>query len=383
MKTAKVLCALVLLAAPGWCSTKLWMHEVSSPVPPYRYATTTIGQGTTQSVTNSVAGPTSGVQLTKTAGGPVLVWISPPLASAMTISGAVTLNTYARASVAACNCGMLVTAQKYSQGAEEGAFLTSAKGAALSTTIANQSWTGTPTSTSFLPGDRIVIKWWIDDAGGTMASGNTVTMNYDGHVAGQNADNTWVQFTETLSFQSEPEVIQNKRATVNGSTVAVTLNPTGAGHLLAVLITTDHPSTSVSSMTDNATGGSCNYVEAKVLNVDPVSGGGFSDIWYCANSKAGATSVSATVSSATGGELNAWVYEVSGLDTSNPLDVSGKTSASRMKAGLLRNQNKFFLFGPAATFRLTARQGKSMLRAKVSGRRPQFLRGYPRILARR
>lgn len=327
MKTTRLLGLLFLLVAPAWSATKLWMHEVTSPMPPYRYATTTIGQGTSQSITNSVAGPTNGVQLTKTAGGPVVVWISPPLAAAATISGTVTMNAYAKASATACNCGLLVTAQKYSRGAEEGAFLTTANGTALGTTLTLQTWTATPpTSTSFAPGDRIVVKWWIKDAGGTMASGNTVTMNYDGHVAGQSTDNVWVQFNETLSFQPEPEIIQNKRATVNTSTVNVTLNSTGAGHLLAVLVTTDHPSTGVSSISDNATGGSCNYVEANALNVDPVSGGGFSDIWYCANSNAGATNLAVTITPATGGELNAWVYEVSGLDTNSPLDVSGKAS---------------------------------------------------------
>src|SRR5437870_13721944 len=123
MKAAKAL-SLLLLVAPAWCTTKLWMHEVSSPVPGYRYATTTVGQGGIQSVTNSVTGPTSGVQLTKTAGGPVLVWISPPLAAAATISGTVTLQTYAKTSATTCNCGMQVTMQKYSRGAEEGPFLT-------------------------------------------------------------------------------------------------------------------------------------------------------------------------------------------------------------------------------------------------------------------
>src|SRR5439155_2665446 len=105
MKAAKIL-SLLLLVAPAWCSTKILVHNVSSPVSGYRYATKAQGQGVTTSVTNSVNGPTSGVQLTKTAGGAALVWISPPLAAAATISGTVTMNAYAAESQTACNCGM-------------------------------------------------------------------------------------------------------------------------------------------------------------------------------------------------------------------------------------------------------------------------------------
>ena len=194
MKAAKVW-SLLLLVAPAWCSTKILMHNVSSPVSGYRYATLTRGQGLATSVTNSVNGPTSGVQLTKTAGGAALVWISPPLATAATISGTVTMNAYAAESQSACNCGMQVTVRKYSGGAEGATLLNSERGTELGTTIALQNWTATPTSTSFAVGDRIVVRWWINDAGGNMGSNKTVTTDYDGKTAGADGD-TWVQFNE-------------------------------------------------------------------------------------------------------------------------------------------------------------------------------------------
>jgi RHS repeat-associated protein len=306
--------------------TRIRVHEVTSPVVGYRYATSTVGQGLTTSVVNSVSGPTSGVQLTKTAGGTPLVWISPPLAAAVTISGTVTMSAWGKESVAACNCGMQVTLHKYSGGTVGSAFLNSERGTELGNGISQQSWTASPTITSFSVGDRIVIKWWINDAGGTMSSGRTVTTDYDGANEGADGD-TWVQFTEILSFQPEPEIIQNKSEALTGaSSIDVTLNPVSAGHMVAVVITADPPSTMVTSVTDNSSGGSCNYIEANALNVNTVTGGGLSDIWYCPNSKAGAFYFPATVSPATSGKLSIWAYEVSGLDTISPLDVSGIAS---------------------------------------------------------
>lgn len=330
MKLAKAL-SLILLVAPAWCSTKIHMHDVSSPVSGYRYATLTQGQGLTTSVTNSVNGPTSGVQLTKTAGGTALVWISPPLATAATISGMVTLNTYAAESQSACNCGMQVTMRKYSGGAEGATLLNSERGVELGTTISLQNWTATPTSTSFAVGDRIVVRWWINDAGGNMGNNKSVTTDYDGKTGGADGD-TWVQFSENLSFQFEPEVIQNKNANVSShSSVTVSVNSTQAGNMLAVEIGAASPSTSLLSVSDNGTGGGCLYEEANNALTYVQSSGGMTDIWYCPNSIAGTTSVTVTVSPAPQGALTAWVYEVYGLGRNLPLDVSGSRNDTTNK----------------------------------------------------
>ncbi len=329
MKATKAL-SLLLLVAPAWCSTKVLMHNVASPVTGYRYATKTQGQGTVASVTNSMRGPTSGVQLTATAGGPALVWISPPLAAATTISGTVTMNTWA-SEQSACHCGMQLTLQKYSNGAEGSAFLTSARGTELTTSITQQNWTATPTSTSFAVGDRIVVKWWIKDAGGTMNGNKSVTTDYDGKTSGSNGD-TWLQFTETLTWQFEPEVIQNKNANVSSqSSVTMPLNSTGAGDMLAVVIGAASPSTSVIAVSDNGTGGGCLYEEANNALTYVQSSGGMTDIWYCPNSIAGTTSVTVTVSPAPQGALTAWVYEVYGLGRNLPLDVSGSRNDTTNK----------------------------------------------------
>src|SRR5215472_8566490 len=329
MKAARLV-SVLLLVTPAWCGTKILMHNVSSPVSGYRYATKTQGQGTVASVTNSVKGPTSGVQLSATAGGPTLVWISPPVATATTISGTVTMNIWA-SEQSGCHCGMQVTVQKYSNGAEGSAFLTSARGSELSTSITQQNWTATPTSTSFSIGDRIVVKWWIKDAGGTMNSSKTVTVDYDGATAGSNGD-TWVQFSESLQFQFEPEIIQNKHANISSqSSVTVPLNSAQAGNTLAVVIGAASPSTGIISVTDNGTGGGCLYEEAKNALTYVQTSGGMTDIWYCPNSIAGTTSVTITVSPAPQGALTAWVYEVYGLGRNIPLDVSGSRNDTTNK----------------------------------------------------
>ena len=209
----KVIILYLLLASPTSAATKLLMHDAAGAVSGYKKMDTALGPGLTTSVTNTVAGPTSGVQITKTAGGTLLAWISAPLASAGTISGTVTLNTWASESAAPANSGMQVTVHKYSGGSEGAAFLNTEKGTELTTSIANQNWTGTPTSTSFAIGDRIVVKWWINDAGGNMGTGKTVTADYDGTGAGADGE-TYVQFTENLSFQSEDATPAGRRVVV-------------------------------------------------------------------------------------------------------------------------------------------------------------------------
>lgn len=197
------LCASVAcFPARSPAQTKLLMHDAAGAISGYKVTNTSQGAALTTGVTNSVAGPTAGVQMTKTAGGSALAWISAPLASAVTISGTVTLNGWALESNGTCNCGVEVRVYKYSGGSEGAAFLTSEKGTELTTSAALQNWTATPTSTAFAAGDRIVLKWWINDAGGTMSSGRTVTMDYDGATGGSDGD-TYVSFTEAISFSSE------------------------------------------------------------------------------------------------------------------------------------------------------------------------------------
>lgn len=170
------------------------------------------------SVTNTVSGGTS-IQATKTAGGSALKWISSPLTSGLTISGTVTFNVWALESALTANSTVSVSLFRYTAGAELGtAFASAAFGSELTTSIAVNNWTVAPTSTTFIAGDRIVAYINITPAGGTMGSAKTVTVDYGGPTAAADGD-TWFQFTEALTFDSEGEFIQD--ASASASAVAL------------------------------------------------------------------------------------------------------------------------------------------------------------------
>jgi hypothetical protein len=102
---------------------------------------------------------------------------------------------------------------------------------------------------------------------------------------------------------------------------------TGSGNLLVVAITY-FPNTvaSITSVTDNATGGSNTYTQVPSAYAHIAAGSnGSSDLWYCANCKSGATTVtinfSVTVTFEQGG-----VLEYSGAALSSPVDVSNNVS---------------------------------------------------------
>ena len=99
---------LVLMAWPAQGQTRLRMHDAAGDIPGYEVADTTLGPLLTTSVTNTAAGPAT-LQWTKTAGGTLLQWISAPLASAVTISGTVTFNTWAMESTGGANASVRAT----------------------------------------------------------------------------------------------------------------------------------------------------------------------------------------------------------------------------------------------------------------------------------
>src|SRR6202158_1356488 len=187
-----------LTALPAFGAVRLRMHDVTSAVSGYRSMDTALGPGSTTSVTNTAAGPAT-LQWTKTGGGTLLQWVSAPLSSAVTISGTVTFNTWALESATAANAGVRVTVQR-DTASEQAAFITQAQGTELTTAISNRNFTASGyTPTAFSAGDRIVVKWWIADAGGTMGSGRSVTADYDGATAGADGE-TYVEFSDNPTF---------------------------------------------------------------------------------------------------------------------------------------------------------------------------------------
>jgi len=109
--------------------------------------------------------------------------------------------------------------------------------------------------------------------------------------------------------------------------------PTKAGDLLVVLFAQNQDSSSaaVTSITDDATGGSDTFVSANQRSTND-SCGISAEIWFARNIRAGATHVSIDVSSSNW--YDAWVVEVSGLATSGAAD-NGGVASSQSKNTLL------------------------------------------------
>jgi hypothetical protein len=224
-------------------ATKLFMKQFQSSAnltnqfasnPTYSYASVTAQVLTfITSITNTVASGTK-IQCTKTAGGAILQFISPPLAAAVTISGTITNNCWALESNNLANAGMRCIHSRWSDGT---VISDTSKGVELTTSAAVQNWTdAAPTSTIIGVNDRIVITWYVTNVG-TMGGSQTVTLDYGGKTAAADGD-TWVQFTENITFQTEAELVQFANqvfTSVSGNTVAASLpGISAAGNLLVV-----------------------------------------------------------------------------------------------------------------------------------------------------
>lgn len=145
----------------------------------------------------SVTGPTNGLET----GNPVNEWISDPLAAPATISGTITFNICALESNAMANAGLGVVVQRVNNvGTVVSTIVDSIQNTELGTSNARRTWTATPTSTAMAQGDRIRVRVYFDDAGGTMVTGYTLTLTYDGTNAATGDSN--VTFTENLTFMS-------------------------------------------------------------------------------------------------------------------------------------------------------------------------------------
>src|SRR3972149_3532502 len=111
--------ALWLWASVAHSATKVFLHDATSPIAPdstylYKKADAAQGSAKVTAVINSASGNITGQFwpstntahiLTKTAAGAPIVWISAPLSSGVTISGAITPNLWGLESANQCNCG--------------------------------------------------------------------------------------------------------------------------------------------------------------------------------------------------------------------------------------------------------------------------------------
>jgi len=234
-------------------ATKLRLHNTPSSISGYRCMDLSLGPtgaAIVTSVTNTAASGTDIQCLTQATGGVALAWISEPLSAGFTCSGTITFNIYGSESSLSANCKFRGRLYKYSGGVEGAAFATIDMSAEFpNTTVTTaRNWTGTPTSTTFAAGDRIVFKLFFTNVG-TMASGFTVTAHYDAATDATDGS-SWVQLNETISVNPEggaggtPTVIQGVRMSnidnggqpilANGIATVPLPHGTGAGNAIII-----------------------------------------------------------------------------------------------------------------------------------------------------
>ncbi len=151
--------------------------------------------------TNTIDGPTDGLSMNDAVFGAAQAeFISEPLAVGIVLSGPIAFNVWASESSMKANVGMHVIVERMDATGHLSLIVNAEYGAELTRKIAPQYWSATPTPTVMVAGDRVRVRILGNDAGGEMAHGFTFTVDYNADANGADGD-TWVQFTETLTFQ--------------------------------------------------------------------------------------------------------------------------------------------------------------------------------------
>lgn len=118
-------------------------------------------------------------------------YVTPPL-NAVTISGSIQVAASAYEEAMTLNLGLHAKIYKYSGGVltliGEGS-----DGVELGTSSTVMTWNITPTSTALADGDRLVVRFYIVAAGGTMATGGVAWIT-------ALSSSTYVNFTETITI---------------------------------------------------------------------------------------------------------------------------------------------------------------------------------------
>lgn len=180
----------------------------------------------TTGVVNTAAGGTN-IQWTRTAGGTVLEWVSPRFKNAwnfknpddlplMDLGDAARITVTAFESATAANAALRVRLFRLRAGVETEIVLVSSA-TELPTTalqVTLKSTNGTTTPVTFLPDDRLVFRAYITNGGGTMASGRTATLNYDGN----NAGGPRINLLESCDFKAESDPAETGIVPSGGAT---------------------------------------------------------------------------------------------------------------------------------------------------------------------
>jgi Concanavalin A-like lectin/glucanases superfamily len=144
-----------------------------------------------------------------------------------TLSGVVTANLRALCSSMNANIGGRVRLYKRTAAGSETELTGSPwdDGVEFGTADAAMNWTFTPTSMAFAEDDRLIVRFFITAAGGTMASGFTGTMSYDGPTAAAAGD-TYVTLNETVAFKAN-DAFNATLLHLNGADASTTITDSG------------------------------------------------------------------------------------------------------------------------------------------------------------
>jgi hypothetical protein len=119
----------------------------------------------------------------------------------------------------------------------------------------------------------------------------------------------------------------------SGTTCAETITSSGSGNLLVVSTLVSAAAITVTSVTDNATGGSNTYVQATSSRAATTVLSG--DIWFAKNSSPGATTVTVHFNNSSAGCV-VQTMEYAGADVSAPFEIgisgTGLTSTTAITA---------------------------------------------------
>ena len=229
--------------------------------------TTTQGSSFNSAAASTVAGPTSGIEVSGGGSLPV-TFVSAPIDADVTISGTITFNLWAFEANMNDNVAINCYIDRVDSTGALSRVVTTARTTevALGTAAVN-NFTATPTSTAFNKGDRIRATVFIDDAG-TMGAGGSGTFDYD---AGAGVDgDSFVSFTETFGFlTSDPSTttiyptdtasdvstasVDREAWTSRGATVANDITATSAGWTAPIQVTDTNGGTVVDWFTKQLT----------------------------------------------------------------------------------------------------------------------------------
>src|ERR1044071_8760193 len=129
-------------------------------------------------VTNTT-GSGADINMTASAGGTDVCWITAPFFADVALAGRVVANIWAKESNASANAQVQYLLKEYTTSVQS-AFQTSAFGTELTTSAAQDQWSDSlDTPTTIDAGNRLVIQPQITNVG-TMGGSQTVTMDYNG-----------------------------------------------------------------------------------------------------------------------------------------------------------------------------------------------------------